>query len=238
MTAPSTFSTCGRIIRMARADAGLLQEGDEPNSEQYADGMMRLNDLANLWQTQGLKLWLQYDLNVPLVSGQATYTLGPSGNVVMTKPTRVLDNGYWLGSNGVKRPISLISRDEYMRLSNTAQTGAVTSFFVDKRVADLAVSFWLVPDAGAAAGSAHLLIQQQVTNLISLTDEMDFPREWFIALRWGLADDICTGQPQAIMDRCQQRASAYRVALEDWDVEDASTKFQPDTQGRSSGAFR
>ena len=33
-----------------------------------------------------------------------------------------------------------------------------------------------------------------------------FAQEWRIALRWGLADDIATGQPQAIMDRCAQRA--------------------------------
>ncbi len=52
-----------------------------------------------------------------------------------------------------------------------------------------------------------------------------------MALRWGLADDICTGQPGEIMRRCAERAKAYREALEDWDVEDAATQFQPDPQG-------
>jgi hypothetical protein len=235
MTTPSTFNTPDRIIRMAMVDAGYLQDGDDPTPEQYANYLNRLNDLINFWQTQGLKLWLQTDLAVPLVAGQATYTIGPSGSVVMAKPTRVLDDGYYLDSSNIKRPLTLISRNEYMRLSNVIQTGAVNSYFVDKRQTDIAVSMWLVPDTQAASGEVHLLIQQQVSNLVSLTDSMNFPFEWFLALRWGLADDICTGQPQAIMTRCQMKAAIYFNALEAWDVEDASTRFTPDSR-RTGGA--
>ena len=42
MSGPATYYTAQRIIRMAYKDAGLIQEGDEPNGEQYADGLMRL----------------------------------------------------------------------------------------------------------------------------------------------------------------------------------------------------
>lgn len=228
-----------RLIDMAHYDAGLIQQGEVANSDQRADGLNRLNDMINLWQTQGLKLWLQTDLAVSLVAGQATYNLGPSGHVVMTKPTRVLDNGYYLDTSNVKRPISLISRDEYMRLPNVSEQGAITSYFVDKQATQLAVSFWLVPNATEALGTAHLLIQQQAQNFTAVSETVVFPAEWFIALRWGLADELCTGQPQAIMDRCANRAQSYRVALEDWDVEDASTRFAPDTRaGFRSGAFR
>lgn len=225
-----------RIIDMAHYDAGLIQQGDVANTEQQADGLNRLNDMINLWQTQGLKLWLQFDLAVLLVAGQATYNIGPTGHVVMTKPVRVLDSGYYLEVNGSKRPITLISRDDYMRLSRTTQQGAVNSYFVDKQHNQLAVSFWLVPDATAALGVAHLLIQQQVQNFTLVTETVQFPAEWFIALRWGLADELATGQPQAIMDRCLQRANAYRSALEDWDVEDTSTRFAVDT--RNQGVSR
>ena len=94
----------------------------------------------------------------------------------------------------------------------------------------LGVFFWLVPDSTAALGTAHLIIQAQAPNFVQLTDQSSFPQEWAIALRWGFADEICTGQPQAIMDRCEKRAATYRAMLEDWDVEDASTRFTPDSQ--------
>lgn len=227
-----------RVIDMAHYDAGLIQQGEVANTEQQTDGLARLNDMINLWQTQGLKLWLQHDLSVPLVAGQATYNLGPSGHVVMTKPLRVLDSSYYLGSTDNKIPITQLSRDDYMRLSRITQQGAVNSYFVDKQYNQLAVSLWQVPDTAAALGTVHLLIQQQAQNFAAVTDLVQFPAEWFIALRWGLADELATGQPAAIMERCQQRANAYRNALEDWDVEDVSTRFVVDPRVARIGASR
>ena len=55
----------------------------------------------------------------------------------------------------------------------------------------------------------------------------------------GLADELATGQPQPIMQRCEAKANQYRQALEDWDVEDASTSFAPDQRALySSWDFR
>ena len=237
MTAPAD-NTPLSIIQDAYFDAGYLQEGQQVNSEQIVNGMRRLTDLINLWQTQGLKLWLNVDTSITLVAGTATYTLGPAGTVTMTRPLRVLECWY-ADANGIRRPLSPLSWNEYTRLSQVTQSGALNSYFVNKQQATLNVSFWLVPDAVAATGTAHLLLQTQVTNFISVTETMNFPVEWRIALRWGLADELATGQPQTIMDRCQGRAAAYREMLESWDVEDASTRFTPDNRGMGfGGKFR
>ncbi len=239
MTAPANANTPYRIIKYAMEDAGLLQEGDEPTSEQYAKYLLRLYDLINFWQTQyGLKLWLQSDQSITLVASQATYDLMSSGDVNITRPLRAA-SGYFLDTSSNRRPIYPVSRDEYTRLPNTTTTGAINQYFVDKKLDRLSISFWPVPDTTAATGTAHLILQRQVTNPISLTEDIEFPLEWMLALRWGLADDICTGQPQAIIDRCAARALTYRTALEDWDVEDASTYLQPDSRSQQgTGAFR
>ena len=207
-------------------DAGLLQEGDEPSGEDYATYTVRLNDLINLWQTQGLKLWLNFLQPVVLVAGQTTYSLGPAGSTITTKPVRVAE-GYYVEAGGTSRQLDALSWNTYNTLSSRTQRGAVTGYFVDKQQDNLAVSLWLVPDTSAATGRVDLLIQKQVTNVVKLTDTMNFPIEWFMALRWGLADDISTGQPPSIVQRCQTRAEAFRLALEEWDVEDGSTFFQP-----------
>ncbi len=238
MTAPAIFGTAERIIRMAYQDSGIVQRGDNPSGEQLADGMMRLNDMANIWQINGLKLWLQSDLSVPLVAGQRVYSLSPTGDVAMDKPMRVLDSCYYLDSNDIQRPLTLLNQDDYNRLGTVLQEGSVNSLFPKRLARSIDVYLWLVPDTQAATGTVHLLIQGQVPNVVSLTDEMVFPSEWFMALRWGLADDVCTGQPQAIMDRCQSRASMYRAALEDWDVEDTTVRFQPSPQAAMPSRFR
>jgi hypothetical protein len=237
MTTPSD-NTPASIIQDAYFDAGLLQIGESPDSEQIVMGMRKLTDLINLWQTQGLKLWLNVDTSITLTAGTGTYTLGPAGTVAMTRPLRVLD-AYYLSSDLIRRPLVPLAWSEYVRLSQVTQTGQINSYFVDKQQSVLSVFFWQIPDSTAAAGTAHLLLQTQVTNFTGVTDTMNFPIEWRIALRWGLADELATGQPQAIMDRCQNRANTYRTTLEEWDVEDAPTRFAPDAQmSQHSGSFR
>lgn len=238
--ATSVSNNAYGIITDAMVDAGLLQEGDRPNSEQLAVNMRRLNDTINLWQTQGLKLFLQEEVNVPLVVGQTQYVLGPSGPaVVMARPPRILQ-GFIIGSGNVRRPLVNISRDEWERLSQiTGNNGQINSFMVDKQATQTNLNLWPAPDTVEAANTATFLMQIQAPNPISLTDQVGFPQEWRIALRWGLADDICTGQPMAIMQRCAERAKAYRDALEDWDVEDAPTFFNVDSRFyQNSGRFR
>lgn len=218
--------------------SGLLQEGATPTPEKIVTGMRRLTDIINIEQTQGLKLWLNVDTPVPLVAGQGTYTFSPSGDVVMPKPPRALD-AYYLDSSNIRRPLIPLSWNEYIRLSQINQTGPINSFFVNKKQLELSVFFWLIPDATAATGTAHLLLQTQVTGPINVTETMNFPIEWRLFLCWALAAEISTGQPEAIMNRATTRAEMYRTMLEDWDVEDAPTRFTPDQRaGWSSGKFR
>jgi hypothetical protein len=237
-----TDTTAYRVICNAMQNAGYLAQGQDPNSDQVAKYMNRLNDFINFQQTQGLKLWLQEDFAITLTAGVGgpgnPYSLGPSGNIAMTKPLRVPDTGnYYLDVNQISRPINLLAKTDYATLSNVFQGGPITSIYVDKQQLSLNVYTWYIPDAIAAQGTLHVLLQQQVTNVISVTDTMAFPLEWFIYLHWGLADEICTGQPQAIMDRCERRAMMYKEALEAWDVEDASTIFQPDFRVSVGSAF-
>lgn len=237
MTTPS-LNTPAAIIKDAYQDSGLIQQGDSPDSEQIVSGMTRLTDIINYEQTKGIKLWLNVDTSVPLIAGQGTYTFSPTGDVVMAKPLRVIE-AYYRDSTGIRRPLVVLSWDDYIRLSQINQTGQINSYFVNKKQLELSVFFWLIPDATAATGTAHLLLQTQVTNFISVTEEMNFPIEWRMFLRWALADELATGQPQAIMDRCQQRAETYRDALEGWDVEDAPTQFTADQRGQyATAAFR
>lgn len=228
MATPASFNTAYRAITLAMRDAGLLAKNLEPNSDDLADGIQRMNDMINLWQTQGLKLFLLEDLSVTLTAAQPLYSFGLAGSTVMTKPMRVI-LAYLVDANGTRIPLRPLSWEEYTRINNTTTQGQPNGYFVDKQALLLNVRLWPTPGTSdATIYTLHVVVQKQVTNFVSITDESVFPQEWFMAIRWGLADELASGQPQPIMDRCEKRAIAYRTALEDWDVEDAPTFFSPE----------
>ena len=127
-----------------------------------------------------------------------------------------------------------------MRLSQvTGNNGVINSFFVDKQAYQTNLNVWPPPDSTEVLNTATFLTQVQADNPLALTDQTSFPQEWRIALRWGLADDISTGQPATIMQRCTMNAQKYREALEAWDVEDAPTYFNVDSRFyQHAGRFR
>jgi len=143
---------------------------------------------------------------------------------------------YVLDTAATKRPVRQISWEEWSRLSQNNVQGQVNQIFVDHQQTYLAVNTWLLPDTSEAANTLHVVIQGQLTNAVSLLDDINFPTEWELGLKWGLADEICTGQPAAIVARCQSRAAMYREQLEAWDTEGVPITFSPDPQGQYSGS--
>lgn len=237
MTTPND-NTPASILEDAYFDSGYLQEGQTLNSEQIVRGMRRMTGLINTWQVKdGLRLWLNQDTPITLTTGIGLYTLGPTGTVAMVKPLRVID-AYWLSAAGIRRSLSPLARLDYDRLSQINQSGTINSYFVDKQATTLNVFFWMPPDATDALGTAHVVLQNQVTNFTNVTEDMNFPLEWRMALHWGMADELSTGQPQSIMDRCQGKAEMYYAMLSAWDVEDAPTYFTYDSRGSAASKFR
>lgn len=239
MAAPASLYTPMRMVRQALMDCGRLQSGQEPKGEVLADALERINDLINFWQTQGLKLWLNSILSITPVNGTALYTLGPSGALTSTKPSRVIE-GWRVTSSGQRVPLNPLSWNEYYRLGNLTTSGVPNSYFVDKQATNLLVRFWPVPDATMSGSTLELLLQTQSVTPTELDETISFPVEWYLALRWALADELASGQPAIIMERCANKAAAYRQALENWDVEDTPTRFQPDplTSGLQPSRFR
>jgi hypothetical protein len=236
MTAPVDLYTPDRLIRQALRDCGRLQFGSTPTSEQVDDAQSRLADIINTWQTQGLKLWLNSIVSLTLVEDQVSYTIGPAASPATTKAARILA-GWFVSADDARRPLHPLSWTEYYNLGQHTTSGAVNSYFVDKQLLNLVVKLWSPPDATAALGTVELLRQELAVAWTELTSDVAFPVEWFQALRWGLADELCSGQPQLIMERCERKAMMYRELLEDWDVEDTSTRIAPDMQGMSRSRF-
>jgi hypothetical protein len=229
--APPGPRTAYEIICDALLDVGLLGLGAEPNGEQVKTAMRRLNDLVNYWSARyGLKLFIQTDFPLELLPGVGVYKMGPNGTVVMAKPRRVIE-AYYSDFNQNRRPIIIMSRNEWNTLSTVSTPGTVTAIWPDKQLHTLDIHVWNVPDLSAAQGRLHLVVDQQIPNFNKVTDEMAFPVEWTQALRWGLADQLSIGQPMNIISMCKANAEKYLSDLEDWDVEDASTYFQPDQRG-------
>lgn len=232
-----TTTSALAIITKAHQDAQKLPKGGTLTSVQQIDGLDRLNDLINLNATQGLKLWLETETTVTLVSGQQMYAISPTGDVVTTrKPLGVKEAAYWPAS-GEPRSLTPMSREEWTRQAGRSSTGSVNQYFVEKLYDRLNLHLWQTPDATEATGTVKVVLRNQATNPATIGASTNIPAEWAIYFRWALAADLATGAPAAIVNRCELKAREYKAMLEDQDIEDTPTTFQPDPQSARPSRF-
>lgn len=231
-TTPLNLNTPELAIRDAMREAQLIEKGQNPNSEDLAIHLERLNALIQVETTQGLKLFLWKDFAPVLNPGGVptqTYPITTPFANASTNPQQMRE-AYYLYPSGTQYPLLSFSWNEWNILSTRSQQGQPTNFFVDKQATTFNFNLWPVPNATAALGTAHLLIRQRAPQMLQINEQTLFPTEWFLFLVWRLASEICTGQPEAIVKRCDEKSAMYRNLLEGFDVEDTGTQFQPDSR--------
>ena len=117
-----TALTATAIVTSGYRDAQKLARGAALPADLLSEGIDRLNDLVNLWQTQGLKLFLESEQTITLVAGQQTYSCMLGGDLNIPHPLEVKSMTYW-DANSNSRPLVPIGRDDWSALTNRMQTG-------------------------------------------------------------------------------------------------------------------
>lgn len=139
---------------------------------------MATNMTLTRWANQGVNLWAVDLVTVPLVQGQATYSVD-ANTVVM------LDAYIASGNPEIDRIILPVSRTEYASYPNKDQQGYPTTFWFD-RLLSPTVTIWPVPDGTQTSLKYYRVRQIQDANLTG-SQTMDIPYMWLEALAHALA---------------------------------------------------
>ena len=250
----STYTvTRDQVISKALRLLGILEIGDTPDADTVSNASMSLNLLVKQMSTDGLKLWKNSELIIPLTANQTTYTLGGTSSTLMydtqaptvaitDKPLKVIQ-GFYRNTQvtpNIDTPVLLLSKQEYNVLGSKYSTGTANSIFYDAKKLNGILSVYLTPDLNAQTNlELHVVAQMPLDDINLSTDIPDFPNEWFNCLIWNLADQLALeyGVPMNHRQEIGTRAMLYKTQLSDWDVEPTSTFFAPDFRSTGNTAY-
>ena len=179
--------------------------------------------LAN-WANRGVNLWAVDLVTVPLVQGQATYSV--QGNTVV-----MLDAYIETMTDGIPtdRLILPVSRTEYASYPNKEQQGFPTVFWFDRLISP-EVTLWPVPDGSQTYLKYYRVRQIQDSNLTS-GQTVEIPYLWLDAFASGLAARLAMiWNPQMIQVLKPIADESYQIAA-DQNVEVAQQYISPMTSG-------
>jgi len=243
-----------QIITLALRKLGVLEIGAVPDAETINNAAMSLNLLIKQLSTEGLKLWKNSELIIPLITNQTTYILGGSTSALMydslnptvaitDRPLKVIQGFYRniTVTPYIDIPVMVVSKQEYNVLGSKFSTGTANTIFYDTKKLNGVLYVYLTPDVNASTNmELHIVAQLPLNDLSSALDIPDFPNEWMNCLVWNLADQLALeyGVPMNSRQEIGMRAGTYKTLLTDWDVEASSTFFAPDFRSTGNSAYR
>lgn len=208
-------------------------------TQQRTDALEALNFLVTSWQAKGMQVWCQKQGTHGLTASTASYTAGPSGDVNIARPMSI--QMAWLrDTNSKETPMRTGGREEYNSFTDKTTTGTPIFLYYDPQYdlpatnsganAKGKIYLWPTPDANAVTNfDLYFIYTRPIQDFSASSDSLDFPQEWYNAVKWNLAAEIMSeyGLPVIEQDRIKAHAKDALELVEGWDREEGSMFISP-----------
>ena len=139
-------------------------------------------------------------------------------------PLTVVD-AYYERNNGSSYPIWVYSRVDYDELANKTQSGSVNIIYYDNRHPNALLKVW--PTAVNELDLIRLVVTRKLEDIDDVTNDLDFPQEWYLPLAYNLAFMLAPKYGIPLMDyqRITLMAREFLDTVEDFDQEMYTSMF-------------
>lgn len=160
--------------RIARA-LRLLGLGRDPSTDDYADGLIAINAMLELWRNDGMLCYAHQEESLTLSASTASYTIGPSGTLNTTRPVEIV--AAWIvDSDSYSHDVRMIEDDDYAAIQDKTATSdwpAVANYKPSMSTGTLYV--YPVPNA---TRTLKLLTRVVVASFSATSDTVTLPPGW------------------------------------------------------------
>lgn len=229
------MSTALDLIQGAFRKIGQYAPNETLAASDANDGLLMLNALLDIWSNEHLAVYNNVENIFTLTPGKLSYTIGTGGDVNITRPLRITNmySRYVTSNSAVDFACQEISGDKYTALSLKSQPGPWPKFAYYNTGYPLAtLLFWPLPTQGV---EFHMWTDQLLANL-GLTDSLQLPPGYFLALQYALAEMMAPefGTDPATMTAVSVMAKKLRHVLKSTNAKPQS-EVPLDAAGLSNG---
>jgi hypothetical protein len=167
---------------------GAAAEGETPSGQTMNDALEAFNQMIDAWSIEDLMIFSTEDQNFTWPSGQASRTLGPTGNFVGNRPSNNLQWSSYFINNSISYPLTRISEADYNQIAvKTTQSSIPEFLFVNPTFPNTTLTLYPVPDTNL---DFHLITNTVLTQPANLSTTLSFPPGYLRAFKFNLAVEI------------------------------------------------
>jgi hypothetical protein len=145
--------------------------------------------------------------------------------------TTVLDvRELFYGNKPNEIPMYKLNRNDYANLPDKISTGRPTQFWFDKRRTQPEIELWPNPGAEFTFNQVTGFVQRQVQDVGEMTDELEVPDRWYLAIVCNLAAELgreLKEVDEVIVPRLDLDAEKYLTDAWTGETDESETYLRP-----------
>lgn len=186
------MATAGDQINAALRLLGVLASGEQPEANELSDAILALNQMLDSWSIERLSVFCTIDNTVTWPAGQATQTIGPSGDFSITPCPVQIDDATYYNVGNISYPIQMVNQDQYNSITLKGSTSTLPQIMFANRAANqpneaISMTIWPVP---TQAIEMHLISVSPLANVSAASDDLIFPPGYLRAFKYNLAVEL------------------------------------------------
>lgn len=196
-------------VTAALRKIGAVAPGESPAASEASEGLSELNRMLGSWSNDGLLIHaITSEAALTLTPGDATYTLGTSGDIT-TRPQKIL---YAIIRDGsVDHTVDVVSLDEFARISQkSTQSPYPRALYDDGGYPRRTITLYPVP---STANSLVLYTRRALTSISTLDTDVSLPPGYDDAIVSNLALRLAPEYGRQVTDVMAMNASESLASI-------------------------
>ena len=168
---------------------GALAAGETMSAEEAQDGLTAFNQMAESWSTERLAVYTTQTQVFTWPAGQASRTIGPTGDFVGTRPIALDDATYFVDpGTGISYDVVPVNQDQYNEIALKTATSTFPQWvWMSETYPDARLTVFPVPSRTL---QWHIVSVLPLTESASLSTQLVFPPGYVRAFRFCLACEL------------------------------------------------
>lgn len=177
------MATAGTIIARSLRLIGVIDPEEGPTTTEYANGLISLNAMIDSWQNERLMCYAMRDESISVSSGNTTKTIGPTGDLVSTRPVQI-EAAYVVISN-ISYPVTLLDEEQYAAIAQkTVPAPWPDRIWYQPTMPNGTIYLYPQP---SGSSTLHVITRTPLTAFVTTSDAVSLPPGWEEALATNLA---------------------------------------------------
>lgn len=220
------------VINAALRKLAVLSGGSTPETYQVTQANQALNAMVKALHADGMPIWAMRSYTFNTVTNTSAYNIGTGQTLNTPMPLKIVQAVRGDGTTYSNVPLNIYTDYNFRLLPLINSSGTPVNLYYQPQSNFGTINIW--PRPADSTTQITIRYQRPFEDMVSATDDFDFPPYWMEALIYNLADRLAPEYGIPLQDRSALKAEAkmFKEDALSFGTEEGSLYLQPDWSGR------